>query len=365
MWNEEKSIAKTIESMFASDYPEDKYEVIVVDNNSKDESIKIAKGLKEKYPKLKIFSEKRQGKGCAINRGIKESRSEIVFTMDADTIVSSDAIKKMVRYFKDNQVMSVCPTMLIYKPKTIFQKIQQIEYLFGIFLRKVFGSIDAIHVTPGAFSAYRKSFFDKHGLYDEGNITEDFEIALRIQSLGYRIEYSIDSKVYTIAPPKFKPLLVQRRRWYTGTMKNTWNYRKLISRKYGDMGIFILPLAWFCIFMSVFILNYTIIKTILNIKDEFLFLSSINFDFANAYSISRFSLEKFLFIFFSNPISLFSILFLLTLSGFMYYAVKKAGSPKGIYISTIFYLIFYSIMFGFWWTVSIIYITFNKKVKWR
>ena len=43
--------------------------------------------------------------------------------------------------------------------------------------------MNAVHITPGAFSAYRKSFFDKHGGYDEHNLTEDMEVALRIQSL--------------------------------------------------------------------------------------------------------------------------------------------------------------------------------------
>ena len=230
VWNEEKSIAKTIKSMFASDYPLNKYEVILVDNNSKDNSLKIAKELKKKYPKLKIYSEKKQGKGCALNRGIRKSTSDIIFTMDADSIVSRQSVKEMVRYFKNPKVMCVSPSMLIFKPKGILQRIQQAEYLFGLFLRKAFTSVNAIYVTPGAFSAYRKTFFEKYGLYDEGNITEDLEMALRIQKNGFVIENAPEATVYTIAPNKFKSLLIQRRRWYNGLMKNTWNIKILSAR---------------------------------------------------------------------------------------------------------------------------------------
>ncbi|HDL02474.1 MAG TPA: glycosyltransferase family 2 protein, partial [Candidatus Pacearchaeota archaeon] len=237
VWNEEKSVARTLESIFSSDYPSKKFEVILVDNNSKDKTMQIAKKIQQKHTKLKIYHETKQGKGCALNLGIKKASGDIIFSMDADTLVEPQSVKEMARYFKNPEITSVTPSMLIYKPKGILQRVQQAEYLFGLFIRKAFTSVNGIHVTPGAFSAYRKTFFDKYGGYDENNITEDLEMSLRIQYEGHSIEYSPESPAYTIAPNTFKALMVQRRRWYAGLMRNTWKYKGLISPKYGDLGI--------------------------------------------------------------------------------------------------------------------------------
>jgi len=364
-WNEEKSIERTVESAFSSNYPEEKFEVIVVDNNSKDKTMQIAKKLKQKYKKLKLYREIKQGKGCALNLGIKKSSGDIIFSMDADTFIEPHCIKEMTRYFKNPKVMSVTPSMLIHKPKGILQRVQQAEYLFGLFIRKAFASTNAIYVTPGAFSAYRKTFFDKHGNYDDKNITEDLEMSLRIQYKGYSIEYSPESPVYTIAPNKLKPLTIQRRRWYVGLMRNTWKYKGLISPKYGDLGILVMPLTWISIFFSVFVLHYLVIDSLLSIKDEIIFLSKVNFDFLSIYGFNKYFLESFLFNLFTSPVTFFFLFFLVILTLYMGYALKKTGKVQRLAGTVALYFIFFALMFGFWWTVSIIYVALNRTVTWR
>jgi biofilm PGA synthesis N-glycosyltransferase PgaC len=366
VWNEEKSVERTLDSIFKSNYPSNKLEIILVDNNSTDKTMQIARELKQtKYKKLKVYKETKQGKGCALNYGIKKSTGEIIFSMDADTMVMPQCVKEMTRYFKNPEVMSVTPSMLIHKPKGILQRIQQAEYLFGLFLRKAFTSINAVHITPGAFSAYRKTFFDKHGDYDENNVTEDLEMSLRIQYKGYIIENSPDSPVYTIAPNKFKPLLVQRRRWYTGLMKNTWRYKGIISPKYGDLGLFVLPIAWISIFFSVFVINYLAIDVLMNLSSELAFLSKINFDFSSLFSVGSHAIERTLFHLLSNPIIVFFLFFVIVLGIYMKFATKKVGKTKGLPFTVALYFLFFAILFGFWWTVSIIYVVLNKKVVWR
>ncbi|HJX50612.1 MAG TPA: glycosyltransferase family 2 protein [Candidatus Nanoarchaeia archaeon] len=211
-YNEEETIENTIKSILNSDYPD--FEVIVVDDGSKDKTLEMAKKIKDS--RLHIFHKKNGGKGTALNLGISKAKGEIIFTMDADTFVHPQSMKRMVRYFKNERVMSVTPAMIIHNPKTILQRIQHIEYLMGLFLRKAFASLESIYIAPGAFSAYRKIFFDKYGGYDVGNITEDLEMALRIQSKGYITENCPTAPAYTVAPSKFKELMIQRRRWYYG-----------------------------------------------------------------------------------------------------------------------------------------------------
>lgn len=360
-YNEEKSIAKTIKSISKSDYPS--FEVIVVDDGSKDNTLEIAR--KFEGGKIRVLHKENGGKGTALNLAIKQAKGKIIFTMDADTTVDPQSMKRMVRFFKDKRVMSVTPAMIIDKPKNILQRIQHVEYVMGLFLRKAFASLRSIYVAPGAFSSYRKSFFDKYGGYDEGNITEDLEMALRIQSHGYHTENCPEAPAYTTAPRTLRALTIQRRRWYFGLIRNLWTYRRIISLKYGDLGTFVIPTAILSILFSVFITIYLFFKTIFNVRDNLLFLQSINFEFVSMFDLNLFVIERFLFLFFTKPVVIFILLFVLILGFYIYYASKKIGRLSGILFNLIFFFLFFAILFGFWWIVSFFYALFSREVKWR
>lgn len=363
VYNEEKSIAGTIKSILASDYPKDKFEIIVINDGSRDKTLEIAKKFECKN--LRVFSKKNGGKGSALNVGIKKAKGDIIFSMDADTFIENYSVKKMVRYFKNEKVMCVSPSMIIYKPKGILQRIQSIEYLLGLFLRKSFASLNAIHVTPGAFSAYRKTFFDKYGGYEEKNITEDLELALRIQSKGYIVENCPEAPAYTIAPNKFIHLLKQRRRWYYGLMKNLWTYRRIITPKYGDMGMFVIPIAIISIIFAIVVTAYLFFQAILNARAELIYLGNINFNFKGVFHIDSYLIERIVFLFITNPIVIFLSLFIIVSFFYLLYASKKTGKPAGLLINVPLFFMFFAVLFGFWWIVSIIYLLFSKGISWK
>ena len=362
-YNEENSIAKTLRSILSSDYPENKFEVIVVDDGSKDKTYEIAKRFQGKQ--VRIFTKKNGGKGSALNFGIKQIKGDFVLSMDADTFVSPKSLKNMIRYFKDEKVMSVTAAMVTEKPKNIWQRVQNVEYLFGLFLRKAFATVNAVYITPGAFSAYRKSFCDKYGGYEEGNITEDLELSMRIQKEGFVIENCPDAPVYTIAPRSFKALTIQRRRWYFGLIKNTLKYKQLFGPKYGDLGLFVLPVAWISIFFSIFVILYLIFDTARKIRSEVLFLYEINFDILNLVNLNLYVFERYLFLLFTNAVFLFIIFFIAILGFYLYYASKKIGRLSGLAINLPLFFIFFAFLFGFWWVISIVYALSAKNVKWR
>lgn len=362
-WNEEETIQKTVESIMASNYGD--FEVFVIDDGSKDKTFEIAKALEKKYSNLKVYHKENGGKASALNFGIERAKGNFIFTMDADTYVHPESMKRMVRYFKDSKVMCVSPAMLVYKPKTVFERIQQAEFLLGLFLRKAFSALDSIFVTPGAFSAYRKEFFKKHGGYEIGNITEDLELALRIQYEGYRIENCPDASVWTTAPAKFRDSLIQRRRWYHGWMKNLWKYRKIFGKKYGDLGSFVIPTAGLNIIFSITVFIYALFKSVITIKDELAFLSSIHFSMSGAWNINVYLIERILFLFFSSPITIFIFIFMVIFIVYTKYATRKTGKVPGLLFNFFLFFAFFSILFGFWWIVSIIYSIFHKNVKWR
>ncbi|MEA3414054.1 MAG: glycosyltransferase [Nanoarchaeota archaeon] len=365
-WNEEKSVENTLNSILSSDYPN--FEIVFVDDGSSDKTYKIAKKF-EKLKNVRVFTKKNGGKASAVNLGISKARGEIIFTMDADTRVDSTSMKKMVRYFKDPQVMSVTPAMLIDRKKgikqTVLQKVQQIEYYLGVFLRKVFAQLNAIYIAPGAFSAYRKSFFEKHGGYDEGNIVEDLEMAMRIQSKGYRTENSPTSAIYTLGPRTFRALTKQRVRWYWGLIKNFWEYRYMVNKKYADLGLLVMPIGWITISFSIFLIIRMFIKTFTITIKEVIFLNSIGFDFGGLFGFTWYGIEKFLYELFSNPITIFMILSIILVFTYLKYSSSTTEKIKNIKSTVFWFFLLFGPLFVYWWLLSILKAIYKKKIEWR
>ena len=277
-FNEEHTIAKTIKSLLRLDYKKKKIRIIVVDDGSLDKTYSVAK--KFECENLKVYRKKNGGKGTALNFALEKTNTELFGALDADSFVRSDALKKMIGYFENPKVMAVTPSLKVYKPKNILQKIQYIEYLMGIFLRKIFAFLGSIHVTPGPFTIYRVSFFRKYGGYDSFNPTEDIEIALRIQEKKGIIENSVDATVHTVTPASFNELLKQRVRWYSGFTQNVMDYKHLFSYDYGNLGMFILPASFASVLLVVVSLFYTIYKIITRtIIQNLLNWNYIDFDF--------------------------------------------------------------------------------------
>lgn len=355
-FNEEKTLGKTVESLLALDYPKDKLEIIIVDDGSTDKTYKVAK--KYASDRISIFRKKNGGKYTALNLGLSKTKAEFVGALDADSFVHPKALKRILPYFSNPRVMAVTPSMKVYKPKSWLQRIQMVEYAVGIFFRKMFALVGSIHVTPGPFSIYRKAFFDKHGAYTEAYMTEDIEVALRMQTHNYIIENAIDAYVYTVCPKNFKTLYYQRRRWYHGFLKNVIDYKNLFSKKHGNLGLYVLPLAFISIALVIVSFIYFLYKSIESIGDAYLYARAVNFD------IFRFDFNLDLFLININTVFILGIITLIVGILIIVIAVKVSKEKENIIFSYILYVIAYWFLFSFWWLVAIYYKLTGKKQVW-
>ncbi|HHE36399.1 MAG TPA: glycosyltransferase family 2 protein [Candidatus Woesearchaeota archaeon] len=356
-YNEEKTLAKTLDSLLALDYPKKKLDIIVVDDGSTDNTYAVAR----KYvPKgVRVFKKKNGGKYTALNLGLSKTKAEFVGALDADSFVHPQALKRMLPYFDNPRVMAVTPSLKVYKPKSLLQRIQMVEYAVGIFFRKMFALVGSIHVTPGPFSIYRKAFFDKHGPYRKAYMTEDIEIALRMQHHNYIIENAVDAYVYTISPKSFKSLYYQRRRWYNGFLRNILDYKKLFSKKHGNLGVYVLPLAFISIGLVIISFSYTIYKTIDGLWNNYLYAKAINFD------IFRFDFSPDLFMININTAFILGVITIITGIVMIVIAMKLAKEKQKILLSYILYVVSYWVLFSFWWLVVFFYKVTGKKVSWN
>ncbi|MCS7109667.1 MAG: glycosyltransferase family 2 protein [Candidatus Micrarchaeota archaeon] len=238
-YNEEKTIVATINSVLQSDYPKEKLEIIVVNDGSTDRTAEVVKAIKDK--RVKLINKKNSGKADSLNKGIEKARGEIIVTLDADSYIEKDSLRKMLSYFKED-VAAVTSAVKVKEREnmTFLEKLQRLEYLFTIFNRRLFAMINGVYVTPGPFSAFRREIFEKIGGFDPNNIMEDQEIALRIQAANYKIESCMDAVVYTDVPKDFSSFMRQRERWHRGGFRNILKYTYTINPKYGDFGVFVM-----------------------------------------------------------------------------------------------------------------------------
>ena len=100
-YNEEATIAKTLESVLSLDYPKDKIECIIVNDGSVDKTGEIAKELvtKHKEHNIILISQENKGKGAAMNAAMTSSTGEFFVCLDGDSFVEPDALRKMLPYY--------------------------------------------------------------------------------------------------------------------------------------------------------------------------------------------------------------------------------------------------------------------------
>jgi cellulose synthase/poly-beta-1,6-N-acetylglucosamine synthase-like glycosyltransferase len=357
-YNEEDTITGTLYSLLNLDYPKDKLEIIVINDGSTDDTLKVARKFEKRG--VKVYSKENGGKASALNFGLSKFNGELIGCLDADSFVMSYSLKKMIGYFEEKDIMAVTPSIKVWKDKNFLQKIQKVEYLTGVFLRKSFAYLDSIHVTPGPFTIYRKEFFDKYGGYEVGNLTEDIEIALRIQRNGYRIENVMDANVYTIGPSKFGNLLRQRRRWYVGFITNVLRYKDLFGVRQGNLGLLVLPSSFISIGLAIILFGYAVVNFLLNGINNLANYSSVGYDFLPFLELPNVDV----FYFNMNPVRILAFISLLI--GFSMLLISKKYSRENSMISALYflYIAVYWVLFAFWWMVAIGYKIFKKRVTW-
>ncbi|MCE5258717.1 MAG: glycosyltransferase [Chloroflexi bacterium] len=123
-YNEEKYIEECLHSVFSLDYPRDKYEVIVVNNNSTDHTREFVAKL---FPSVVLVDEFTQGIVSALITGTNASKGEILAYTDADSIVPALWLQRIAHVYEDPSVVAVGGSMR-YKSRTILSSLSLIGY---------------------------------------------------------------------------------------------------------------------------------------------------------------------------------------------------------------------------------------------
>lgn len=211
IYNEEKYIAKCIESIMQQDYPKDKLEVLFVDGMSKDRTREIINSYLPKCPYIRVLDNPMKIVPYAMNKGISEAKGDVIIRIDAHTLYErnyfSALVKKLFELGADN-VGAVCKTDVLNKNSKTLAIREVLSNRFGVGNSIFRTGIDRVmEVDTVPFGCWRREVFEKYGLYDVRLVrNQDIELNKRILRGGGKIFIVPDTYCTYLARETFSGL---------------------------------------------------------------------------------------------------------------------------------------------------------------
>lgn len=211
-YNEERHLKACLDAIAAQTIMPD--EVIVVDNNSSDKTVEIAKS----YPLVHLISEKKQGVMFARDRGFDAARSDIIGRIDADTLLPEDWVRNAHRAFSNQLTDAITGPVYYYD-----MPLSSVNYRLDHFFRSIMNTrMDQFPFLYGSNMAIRRSAWQEVAAKTctAKNIHEDLDLAIHLQEAGYGITYRPDLRCGVSA------------RRYDDTLNDFSNYMKMYVDTY-------------------------------------------------------------------------------------------------------------------------------------
>ncbi len=196
----------SIESIYAQTFTS--FELIVIDNGSKDESLEIARSYKNRANYTLIENSENTGFSAAVNAGIRLAKGEFAVLFNNDAFAEPDWLFNLIKTAEeDDKIFAVQSLMIRHYERDICDDAGDYVTLFGFACKrgdglywKRYTKKQRIFSACGGASLYRKSILDEIGLFDELFFAyfEDVDISWRANSLGYKNMYCPAAKCYHI-----------------------------------------------------------------------------------------------------------------------------------------------------------------------
>jgi cellulose synthase/poly-beta-1,6-N-acetylglucosamine synthase-like glycosyltransferase len=279
--NEENVVGRIINALMKADYPQDKKEIVIVEDGSVDRTAEICRKFAEENPsQVKLVRRSvSDGKPSALMAALKHATGEIVGVLDADNVPEPDILLRVAYYFNDSSVVALQGRVLAINAeenmltKFVAQE-ETVRYEGFIGGKEALGLFVPLN---GSCYFVRKTVIEDIGGWDTTVLSEDMELAARLIHKGHKIKYASDVRSWQEYPASLTGFFKQRVRWFRGTMEVGVKYGKLLgnlNRMSLDTEI---TLVGPFVFIS-FILGYLIsmLSLIVPVELDFLSLSLAN-----------------------------------------------------------------------------------------
>lgn len=201
-WNGKFYLERCIRSVLQSEYPENRFELIIVDNASSDGSVEIAESL---FPDIKFIKNKKNMGFCKGNNiGIKHSKGDLIILLNNDTLVEREWLNKIVNVAKSPKV-GIIGCRIYYPSDAMIQTFGfRLKYLCrweaigaGEFDKGQYDQINGVDFVSGAAITLKRCMLNRIGLLDSqfGSIVEDADICYRAKEAGFNVVVS-KARVY-------------------------------------------------------------------------------------------------------------------------------------------------------------------------
>ncbi|MFH1282653.1 MAG: poly-beta-1,6-N-acetyl-D-glucosamine synthase [bacterium] len=258
--NEEEIIEETINNLEHLDYPS--YEVVIIDDGSKDNTPKILDELAVKhFSWLKVIHiSPNSGKAKALNVGIAFSTGEYILSIDADCFIEEDILRIISWHFVNfPRVGAVTGNPRIINRTSLLGKIQVGEFssIIGL-IKRAQRCLGKVLTVSGVIVAFRRAALYHCGLFDSDTVTEDIDITWKLQKNFWDVRYEPRAMCWIFAPETLKGLWTQRIRWAQGGLEvlkkhasiwGDWRQRRLLP-VYTES---IMSVLWACCFLFLLI----------------------------------------------------------------------------------------------------------------
>lgn len=276
-YNEQATIATSVRSLLQLEYPE--FEIVVVNDGSSDATLDVlvhefalapfpeayrvrlrtqpvrSVYRSARHGNIRVIDKQNGGKADALNAGINDARYPLFCSVDADSILSRDSLKRVVEPFlEDADTVAAGGTVRIANgctvqegflvapglPRNPLALVQVIEYLRAfLFGRLGWSPINALLIISGAFGVFRKEAVVEAGGYRTDTLGEDMELVVRLHrqrrlaGKPCRITFVPDPICWTEAPEDLATLRRQRVRWQRGLAESLALNRGLLFHPRG------------------------------------------------------------------------------------------------------------------------------------
>lgn len=228
VYNEEVVIGQKIKSIFESDYPKEKIEVLVGSDCSTDSTNQQLKELTAIYPNLKFFEyHERQGKIGTMNTLLDMAQGEIIVSTDANVMLDKNTLFELVRYFKDEKVGLVDTRMKNTRIQHDGISFQESFYIgHEVMVKHREGLLWGTMIGPfGGCFAIRKDLYKKPHF---NTLVDDFFISMQVLRQGSRCLNNLESVVYEDVSNLISEEFRRKVRIATGNFQNLKEFGGLL-----------------------------------------------------------------------------------------------------------------------------------------
>lgn len=240
-YNEGKQVWHTLKSLAESDFPKEKLQLLAIDDGSQDDTwYWIQEAKRELGDCVTIFKQpKNMGKRHALYRGFNEGVGEVFVTVDSDSIVKPDTLRKLVSPFVTNkEVGAVAGNIRVLNNKrAILPKMLDVSFVLSFeFVRSAESSLNSVLCTPGALAAYRSSavfkclpaWINQTFMGKPSDIGEDRAMTNMILKQGHHVLFQRNAYCYTNVPEKYKGLYKMFIRWGRSNVRENIEMSKYV-----------------------------------------------------------------------------------------------------------------------------------------